>query len=160
MFSITVAKAGPVQAAAPVGAISPAGIVAGIMVVEDESDVLDAMVRLLGLERHRVYAGRSAEEVREVHAKALAAGDAPVDLIIADYRLGQGTTGIDAIRALHTYIGRAVPTIIITGDTSPSRLKEVSASGSHILHKPIAGEDLREAILAACLDGRLENAGP
>lgn len=76
------------------------------------------------------------------------AGDAPVDLIVADYRLEHGTTGLDAIQALSAHIGRRVPAIIVTGDTSPSRLKEVSASSVRILHKPITGEELREAIHA------------
>jgi signal transduction histidine kinase/CheY-like chemotaxis protein len=159
MFSVTVPKAGAVEATLQGSETLPAGITApvGIMVVEDEKDVLDAMVRLLTLEGHRVYAGRSAAEVRKTHAGALRTGDAPVDLIIADYRLGRGATGLEAIQTLCSHIGRRVPAIIITGDTSPSRLKEVSASGVRILHKPIAGEELREAILAACAQGKENN---
>ena len=69
------------------------------------------------------------------------AGAAPVDLIIADYRLGDGTTGVDAIEALCAHIGRSVPAVIMTGDTSPSRIKEATASGHRILHKPMTGEE-------------------
>ncbi|UDL89391.1 response regulator [Mesorhizobium sp. PAMC28654] len=159
MFSITIAQAEALQFAPPRDAVPQANIAAGIMVVEDETDVLDAMVLLLGLEGHRVHAGRSAAEVLRVHAEALAVGEAPVDLIIADYRLGEGATGLEAVRALRAHLGRAVPSIIVTGDTSPSRLKEVSASGSRILHKPIAGEELREAIRAACGEGDRSKAG-
>jgi CheY-like chemotaxis protein len=133
---------------------SPAGIAVSIMVVEDEGDVLDIMVQLLELQGHRVYAGRSAAEVRQIHAEAMVAGDAPVDLIIADYRLGDGATGLDAIEALCAHIGRSVPAVIVTGDTSPSRIKEATASGHRILHKPITGEELHEAIVAACVDGK------
>lgn len=150
MFSIMVpmvrAAASPLQPARP----SPvAGDAAGIILVEDEKDVSDAMVRLLSLEGHRIYAGRSADEVLDLHSKALTAGNAPIDLIIADYRLEHDTTGLDAIRTLCDHIGHRVPAIIVTGDTSPSRLKEVSASRARILHKPITGEELREAIEAA-----------
>jgi CheY-like chemotaxis protein len=109
---------------------------------------------LLTLQGHRVYAGRSAAEVQQIHAKAIVAGDAPVDLIIADYRLGDGATGVDAIEALCAHIGRSVPAVIVTGDTSPSRIKEATASGHRILHKPITGEELQEAIVAACVDGK------
>jgi hypothetical protein len=42
----------------------------------------------------------------------------------------------------------------VTGDTSPSRIKEATASGHRILHKPISGEELHEAIVAACGDGK------
>ncbi|WP_406872221.1 ATP-binding protein [Aminobacter sp. P9b] len=153
MFSIAVPNIRTTAAPRLIEAMPPAGIAAGIMVVEDEGDVLDAMVQLLSLEGHRVYAGRSAAEAQGAHAKALAAGEAPVDLIVADYRLADGVTGFDAIQALRAHVGRSVPAIIVTGDTSPARLKEVSASGARILHKPITGEDLREAILAACRRG-------
>jgi CheY-like chemotaxis protein len=154
MFSVTVPRASAVETPATDNRASPAGIAVSIMVVEDEGDVLDVMVQLLTLQGHRVYAGRSAAEVQQVHAEALAAGDAPVDLIIADYRLGAGETGVDAIEALCAHIGRAVPAVIVTGDTSPSRIKEASASGHRILHKPVTGEELYEAIVAACVGGK------
>jgi signal transduction histidine kinase len=154
MFSVTVPKAGAVETPLPDNRASPAGIAVSIMVVEDEGDVLDIMVQLLTLQGHRVYAGRSAAEVQQIHAKAIMAGDAPVDLIIADYRLGDGATGVDAIEALCAHMGRSIPAVIVTGDTSPSRIKEATASGHRILHKPITGEELHEAIVAACVDGK------
>lgn len=154
MFSVTVPKASAVETPLPDSRTSPAGIAVAIMVVEDEGPILDIMVQLLTLQGHRVYAGRSAAEVQQVHAEAMVAGDAPVDLIIADYRLGDGATGLDAIEALCAHIGRSVPAVIVTGDTSPSRIKEATASGHHILHKPITGEELHEAIVAACVDGK------
>jgi signal transduction histidine kinase len=154
MFSVTVPKASAVETPLPDNRASPAGIAVSIMVVEDEGDVLDIMVQLLTLQGHRVYAGRSAAEVQQIHAAAIVAGDAPVDLIIADYRLGDGATGLDAIEALCAHIGRSVPAVIVTGDTSPSRIKEATASGYRILHKPITGEELHEAIVAACVGGK------
>lgn len=154
MFSVTVPKASAVAIPLPDTRTSRAGIAVSIMVVEDEGDVLDIMVQLLALQGHRVFAGRSAAEVQQMHAAALVAGDAPVDLIIADYRLGEGATGLDAIAALCAHIGRAVPAIIVTGDTSPTRIKEATASGHRLLHKPITGEELHEAIVAACFDGK------
>jgi signal transduction histidine kinase len=154
MFSVTVPKASAGEPPLPDNRTSPAGIAVSIMVVEDERDVLDVMVQLLRLQGHRVYAGRSAAEVQRIHAEAIVAGDAPVDLIIADYRLGDDATGVDAIEVLRAHIGRSVPAVIVTGDTSPSRIKEATASGHRILHKPITGEELHEAIVAACVDGK------
>jgi signal transduction histidine kinase len=154
MFSVTVPRASAVETPLLENRASPAGIAVNVMVVEDEGDVLEIMVQLLTLQGHRVYAGRSAAEVQHVHAKAIAAGAAPVDLIVADYRLADGATGLDAIEALCAYIGRSLPAVIVTGDTSPSRIKEASASGHRLLHKPITGEELHEAIVAACVDDR------
>jgi signal transduction histidine kinase len=154
MFSVTVPKADAVETVSSDNRALPAGVAVNVMVVEDEGDVLDVMVQLLTLQGHRIYAGRSAAEVQQVHAEAMMAGDAPVDLIIADYRLEDGATGLEAIEALCAHIGRSVPALIVTGDTSPSRIKEATASGHRLLHKPITGEELHEAIVAACVDGK------
>lgn len=72
-----------------------------------------------------------------------------MDLIIADYRLGDGITGLDAIQSLSNAVGNTVPAIIITGDTSPARLRDVNASGALLLHKPIEVDELRDAIAIA-----------
>jgi signal transduction histidine kinase len=159
MFSVTVPIASAAAPPLPDSKALPAGIAVSIMVVEDEGDVLDTMVQLLTLQGHRVYAGRSAAEVQQIHAEAMATGEAPVDLIIADYRLEHGATGVDAIEALCAYLGRSVPAVIVTGDTSPSRIKEATASGHRILHKPVTGEELHEAIVAACIDGKPSSDG-
>ncbi|MBW9117043.1 hybrid sensor histidine kinase/response regulator [Rhizobium cauense] len=150
MFSITLPVHQGLGALTASSASLPSGgCLLGIMLVEDETDVLQAMEQLLTLEGHRVYAGRTAAEVQEVHLADVSMTNPPVDLIIADYRLGHGLTGLDAIRTLRSYLGRSVPAIVVTGDTSPSRLKEVSESGFRILHKPISGEELGNAIQAA-----------
>ena len=60
--------------------------------------------------------------------------------------------GLNAIDALCAHIGRSGLAIIVTGDTSPSRIKE--ASGHRLLHMPITGEQFYEAIVAACVDGK------
>ncbi|MCA0278900.1 MAG: response regulator [Proteobacteria bacterium] len=150
LFSVTVPVVRRAAALRPVERTAPAGIAAGLMIVEDEGDILDAMVQLLTLEGHQVYPGRSAAEALAAHAMASTAGHAQVDLVVADYRLADGVTGFEAIQAIRARLGRAVPAVIVTGDTSPERLKEVTASGARILHKPISGEDLRDAIEAAC----------
>ncbi|MNW03871.1 hypothetical protein D3C71_1998680 [compost metagenome] len=55
-------------------------------------------------------------------------------------------TGADAIRHLRDAFGLAVPGIILTGDTSPERIREASRSGFFLLHKPIAPPDLAAAV--------------
>ncbi|QCI65588.1 hybrid sensor histidine kinase/response regulator [Phreatobacter stygius] len=148
VFSLTV----PVAAPAAMGQAIPSAMAThglGILVVDDERDVLDAISGLLDLWGHRVYAGRSAAEACRVHAEAARQGDAPADLILVDYRLSGGVTGADAIREIAAHLGCAPPAIIITGDTSPVRLKEAAASGHRLLHKPIGADNLREAIAAS-----------
>ena len=68
------------------------------------------------------------------------------DLIIADYRLRDEKTGDMAIRQVREEVNMDVPAMIITGDTSPARLREATASGFPLLHKPVIAEDLYKAI--------------
>lgn len=117
-----------------------------IMALDDDGQVLEGLSALLATWGHEVFAGRDVEELRNRHA---AAGGPPVDLIIADYRLAGGITGSEAIVRLSGYLGRSVPALIVTGDTSPERLRELTATGRIVLHKPVAPECLRAAIQQA-----------
>ncbi len=65
------------------------------------------------------------------------------EVIIADYRLRNNKTGVEAIKSLHAQYGSDIPAIIITGDTAPDRILEAETSGYHLLHKPLAPARLR-----------------
>ncbi len=54
--------------------------------------------------------------------------------------------GTEAASRLFQHLGRKLPVIILTGDTSPERLREASASGYMLLHKPIDPSELLQAI--------------
>ena len=81
-------------------------------------------------------------------------GNAP-DLIISDFHLQDGRTGIDAIADLCKAFGGPIPAFLISGDMSPERLRETQASSHHLLHKPVNPMTLR-AIMSRLLkvDGR------
>jgi signal transduction histidine kinase/ActR/RegA family two-component response regulator len=78
------------------------------------------------------------------------------DVIMADLRLRGAETGLGAVEALNNILARPVPAIIVTGDTDPNRIKQASASGLAILHKPVEPAELQSAILEAI---RGANAG-
>lgn len=146
-FRLRVPLAEALLQAPPAAASAPrraAGL--GIMVVEDELDVLQGLCNLLEVWGHRVYPGTTALLACQRHIEASHSGHAPVDLILTDYRLGDGQTGADAIRRIRSYLSRKVPALIITGDTSPERLREAVASGSQLLYKPLDTDQLRAAI--------------
>jgi CheY-like chemotaxis protein/anti-sigma regulatory factor (Ser/Thr protein kinase) len=112
-----------------------------IVVVEDEYQVLEGMRVLLSGWGAGVHACTTIEE-------ALAAGEtgpAP-DLIIADYRLREGRTGVEAIDALRGRFGRDIPAVIITGSTMPVHLDEAKSKGFHLLLKPVMPAKLRTLI--------------
>jgi len=67
-------------------------------------------------------------------------------LIIADYRLREDKTGDEAIALIRDELNRDIPALIITGDTSPERVREAAQSGTRLLHKPVTPNVLVAAV--------------
>lgn len=72
--------------------------------------------------------------------------DAIPDIIISDYRLANNETGVQAVEAIFEELNTMLPAIIITGDTSPDRIKEATEGGFELLHKPVDPERLKALI--------------
>jgi two-component system, sensor histidine kinase len=123
-----------------------------VLVVEDDREIRSAMKLLLEGWKCRVAAASSAKGVDAALARL---GSAP-DIVIVDYRLPDGRTGLEVIeevRARHP----AVAAIVATGDISPDVLRETQAAGHPVLHKPLRPARLR-SLLGASLRRRLEAA--
>jgi two-component system, sensor histidine kinase len=71
--------------------------------------------------------------------------EARPDLIISDYHLADGQSGITAIAKLREAHG-AIPAFVMSGDTAPERLREARDSGLHLLHKPVQPITLRAMV--------------
>ncbi len=148
MFSVTV-PATAASASVPASASPlPAAGLRRIVVIDDEPDVLDAMCQLLTVLGYRVFAGGSAKDVIKVLRETAGKDKHAIDLIVADYRLQNTTTGLEAVSEVKAYLKHDLPSIILTGDTSPPVLKRISASGHRLLNKPVNGEHLQQAINA------------
>jgi len=115
-----------------------------VLVIDDDRLVLEGMGGLLRAWGCRVSAWTSA---RESLAEAPALDEKP-DLIICDYHLGQGETGLAAIRRLREIFHAPIPTLLITGDISRERKVEAEAGGYAILQKPVAPPTLRATLHA------------
>jgi signal transduction histidine kinase/CheY-like chemotaxis protein len=113
-----------------------------ILVIDDEVSIQQAMSALLTGWGHRVFVAGSAQAMQ---AQLLDCYDRP-DLIICDYRLRGGVTGIAAIRQLVEAYNHEIPAMLITGDTAPGRISEAHASGYLLLHKPLSNSRLRAAV--------------
>src|SRR6185295_3865762 len=110
-----------------------------ILVIDDDALALDAMRGLLRRWGCLVVAAESGSA-----ALAGLAGDGRrPDLIISDYRLADGHTGIEAIQRLRSAFRAPIPAFLITGDIAPERLHEAGENGFHLLHKPVAPMALR-----------------
>src|SRR5260370_29598245 len=67
----------------------------------------------------------------------------PPDLIISDFRLADGKTGIEAITELCSALSQSIPAFLVSDDTSPAPVHEAQARGFHLLHKPFDPMRLR-----------------
>ena len=87
--------------------------------------------------------------------KAQAAGKAAVgfDAFIVDFRLAGALNGIEATRLLREKAGRAVPAILVTGDTDPARVRSAYESGLVVLFKPVQPDELLETLHAVLRGG-------
>lgn len=113
-----------------------------VAVIEDDENVLAAMDRSLKLWGCRVVSASSCEELL---TKLPPTGTKP-QLIIADYRLGNGKTGDTEVRLVQESFGSPISGIIVTGDTAPDILNKVSRGGCLLLHKPVQPEELYSAV--------------
>ena len=111
-----------------------------ILVIDDEDIIREGLSELLSRWQCDVIATDSEENA----CKAIQAKGVKPDLIIADYRLRDNKNGVDAINKVKAlFDGIDIPTIIISGDTEPARLKQVALSGYELLHKPVKPAQLR-----------------
>ncbi|MDQ2101893.1 hybrid sensor histidine kinase/response regulator [Azospirillum isscasi] len=116
-----------------------------VVVVEDDAIILLSMRTMLEEWGYEVVAAVSADEAV---GTLTSLGQRP-DMIVADYRLREGRTGLQAIRDIYGVCGVRVPALVLTGDTDPARIAEVQQSGHRLLHKPVAPEALRDALTSA-----------
>jgi CheY-like chemotaxis protein len=70
-------------------------------------------------------------------------------LIICDFRLRHGASGLDVLARLQSEYNDTLPSILVTGDTAPERLREAQGTNAIVLHKPLTPQRLREAMWRA-----------
>ena len=116
-----------------------------IVVVEDEPAVLAGLEVLL-----KGWGATLAafDSVASCTAWAQSCDPALVrpDLLIVDFRLENGLTGVDAIVALRSRFGQQVPAIVVTGSTMSGHEQEAHDKDFHLLIKPVVPNKLRAMI--------------
>jgi CheY-like chemotaxis protein len=111
-----------------------------VLVIDDDALVLEGIGGLLRKWGCRVVSAGS------LSAALVALGQERPDLIISDYRLADGQSGIAAIAQLRDILCADIPAFLVSGDTAPERLREARASGHHLLHKPVRPMRLRAMV--------------
>lgn len=110
-----------------------------IAVVENDDTVREATTALIERWYCSVVAARGTADAQ---ARQSAVTRQP-DVILADYHLDGGDTGIIAVRALRAYWGADIPAVIITADRGPEIYAEAAAIGAEVMQKPVKPAALR-----------------
>jgi signal transduction histidine kinase len=138
-FLIMPEQAGAPSSAAATGYSGNALAGLTVLVIDDETAVQQAMqAMLLGLGAHVMLADGTAQ------ALAALARRTP-DLMLVDFRLRGGDDGIAAVAAVRACLA-GLPAILISGDTSPERLREAHDAGIALLHKPVPVAQLQQLV--------------
>jgi signal transduction histidine kinase len=117
-----------------------------VLLVENDPDVLGAMTSLLERWQCAVRAATSTEEALD------ALGDTAwtPDIVIADQHLDSGDLGTNTITEIRDYLGRPVPALLVTADSSELIDRAAQAAGIELMRKPLKPAQLR-ALLAHLL---------
>ena len=110
-----------------------------ILVIGDAPIVLEGTGGLLGKWGYSVLTAGSDEAA----LIRLAERQQRPDLIISDYHLASGKTGIRAIEQINAAFGSSIPAILISGDTAPEPSRDAKDRGYILLHKPVDPMRLR-----------------
>jgi signal transduction histidine kinase/ActR/RegA family two-component response regulator len=116
-----------------------------IMLIEDEPAIRQAARLLLAEWGCQCLAAASVEEAIEGMGEL----DRYPDLILADYQLRDGDTGIAAVARLRHELGLEIPAILVTGTASPESIEAIARSALRTLVKPVVPEQLKASILSA-----------
>ena len=112
-----------------------------VLIIDDEKDVREAMMALLESWNCKPLAAGSLAE-----ASALLSTHPIPDAVVCDYRLPDNITGVMAIAQLEQLLGKKLPTLLVTGDTSADRIREMKQAGHPVLFKPAQPGKLRAAL--------------
>jgi CheY-like chemotaxis protein len=121
--------------------LAPNDTLAGVfaVVIENQDSILEGMRELLhgwGCAVLTAADGRTAilEQARFGRV---------ADIVIADYHLDDGLTGVAVIEQIREACGKDLPAMIITADHSPALVELARRHGHHLLKKPLKPAKLR-----------------
>lgn len=81
-------------------------------------------------------------------ARAAACSAAVPDVILLDYQLDEGVTGLEVLAALNQEMRKVFPAVVITANNTEDIRREAEAAGCLFLPKPVRPASLRAAITA------------
>jgi two-component system CheB/CheR fusion protein len=122
---------------------------ATILVVEADPSVREMLALLFTNEGHRAAAVADGKQ-----AVALARGTIKPDIVVADYSLPSGMTGLQVIARVREALGSEIPAVILTGDISTDTMREITQRGCVQRYKPVRAEELTHLIQSLLAESR------
>lgn len=122
------------------------------VVVDDDPAILNALDHLL---RQWGMETRLLSNLQQIVHDLQAAPD----VVLADYQLLNGETGLMVAQEAHKRWGTHVPIVLITGDTRTETIKILRQSGFPILHKPVGANQLRTLLATLLQDPSIRQTG-
>ena len=122
-----------------------------IILIEDDVNVANAWGLLLEAEGYKVATAASATEARAL-VKHL---DEAPSLIISDFHLLDGSTGVEAVTDIRGHYGMNIPAFIVSGDTSKVVKDARPVDNSTLMSKPVNTARLLAAAQFATRTGEI-----
>lgn len=114
-----------------------------IMVIDNNPDVLRGMKALLKSWSYRVLCVPDESKA----LRAIALSRLTPSVVLADYQLEDGMTGVEVLNSLSAQLEVPFDAIVLTGDTSQKCILDAHKHRYKILHKPVAPAKLRATLI-------------
>ena len=122
-----------------------------VVLIEDDVRVTSAWRMLLQAEGYRVETAESATDAAALIRRL----DTAPDLLISDFHLLDGSTGIEAVAAIREYFGKMIPAFVVSGDTSKVVKEARLIENCTLMNKPVDTNRLLSAAGAATRTGHV-----
>ncbi|WP_292931390.1 chemotaxis protein CheB [Novosphingobium sp. PASSN1] len=136
----------PPRDPSPETAPKPIARPSAIMVVEDDPDLLELVAQMLRDNGHMVSCAPDAAEA----LRLIGAGAIRPDILLTDYNLPAGQSGVDLLMALRVRMQRPLPAIVLTGDISHTAKAAIAEADCIHLKKPVNPAALLRAVESLC----------
>jgi len=110
-----------------------------LIVIDNDLSVLEAMQFLLIRWGADVRLARDMDDIAEILANV---AFSPA-IILADYHLDHGVSGLDAVAQVRAQKGDKIPAILITADRAAEIASRAHLAHCEVLHKPVKPAQLR-----------------
>jgi two-component system CheB/CheR fusion protein len=121
-----------------------------ILLVEDDPATREMLELLFTGEGYRTACAADGKEALAMVAR----GTTRPDIIVADFNLPGGLTGLQVIAGVRETLHRVIPVVILTGDISTGTLREIARRGCIQRNKPVKAEELTRLVASLLVEAQ------